>query len=79
MIEFVTIRSRKFDIIEQFDDNLVVQDLINKRIYSIKVSFLDFVPQEDDTVNDQSNILSMEWFKLVRAIKKDKEKNGKKN
>jgi hypothetical protein len=77
MINFVTIRGRKFDIVEQFDDYLIVQDLATKIVYTVKVCFLDFSAEIVDTPEEKSNVFSMEWFKLKNAIKKDKEKNGK--
>ena len=78
MIAFVTIRGRKFDIIEQFDEYLVVQDLATKIIYTVKICFLDFSAEIVDNPEEKSNAFSMEWFRLKNAIKKDKEKNGKK-
>ena len=77
MFAFVTIRGRKFDIIEQFDEYLVVQDLVTKIIYTVKICFLDFSSEIVDNPEEKSNVFSMEWFKLKNAIKKDKEKNGK--
>ena len=77
MIAFVTIRGRKFDIIEQFEEFLVVQDLETKAIYSIKICFLDFEPKLTDTPDEMSNVLSIEWFKLNKEIKKGRG-NGKK-
>jgi hypothetical protein len=77
MIPFVTIQGRKFDTIEQFDDYLVVQDLITKKIYSVKVCFLDFAPTFDDTVDEESKIVNMFWYKMDQKIKEDK-KNGQK-
>ena len=78
MIPFVTIQGRKFDIVEQFDDYLVVQDLVTRSIYSVKTCFLDFHPDLTDTVEEKNNIVSMFWYKLDKAAKKEKE-NGEKN
>ena len=78
MIPFVTIQGRKFDVVEQFDDYLVVQDLITKKIFSVRVSFLDFSPDFSETTEEKSNVVNMFWYKMDKAIKKEKEKaNGK--